>query len=245
MTCLTLAILLACRTADLITGTNPAHPTLVAADAQKTLAHTPTRPRVRPTWTRAPHLPPQIIPTEAPPPTEPPPTEPAPPTDEPPTRVPPTNRAAPTRVLLPTHTPTPAGPTATPAPTRCPQQYCVVYRGCETDAGNTIVEGVVYNNGEPENGIAVRVAKEPGAYPEVDDFISGTEIINRGKPDPKNPGHYFLQIVAGAPREGNWWVFIVDVPNGTKQLSEAKLIHTNDDPYNPGNCQHAYVDFVR
>jgi hypothetical protein len=51
--------------------------------------------------------------------------------------------------------------------------------------------------------------------------------------------------VAGAPREGNWWVFVVDVPNGTKQLSEAKLIHTNDDASNPANCQHAFVDFVR
>lgn len=108
-----------------------------------------------------------------------------------------------------------------------------------------MVEGVVYNNGSPENGVAVRVALAQGAYPKVDDFISGTDPINPGKPDPKNPGHYVLQIVAGAPREGNWWVFLVDRANGTKQISEAKLIHTNDDPYNPANCQHAFVDFVR
>lgn len=108
-----------------------------------------------------------------------------------------------------------------------------------------MIEGYVYNKGVPENGVVVRVAKEPGAYPLVDDFVSGNSAINPGKPDPNNPGYYSLQIVAGAPREGNWWVFIVDVPKGTKQISEAKFIHTNDDPLNPVNCQHAFVDFVR
>lgn len=108
-----------------------------------------------------------------------------------------------------------------------------------------MIEGVVYNNGVPENGVVVRVAKEAGAYPLVDDFVSGNDPVNPGKKDPNNPGRYILQIVAGAPREGNWWVFVIDKPNGTKVLSQAQLIHTNDDPYNPVNCQHAFVDFVR
>lgn len=107
------------------------------------------------------------------------------------------------------------------------------------------MEGFVYKDGAPENGVAVRVAKSAGAYPLVDDFVSGNDPINPGGKDLKNPGHYILQIVAGAPREGNWWVFVVDVPNGTKPLSEAQLIHTNDDNTNPANCQHAFVDFVR
>lgn len=188
-------------------------------------------------------------PTEAPPPTEElVPTEEPPPTEELPTEEPPTDLPPPTRIpatRAPTLTPTPAGPTPTTAPTRCPKTYCVVYRGCQPDAGNTMIEGIVYKNGVPENGVVVRVAKEPGAYPLVDDFKSGNDPINPGQPDPNNPGRYILQIVAGAPREGHWWVFIVDVANGTKVLSDAKEIHTNDDPFNPANCQHAYVDFVR
>ncbi len=230
--------LLACRTANLIS--NAAAPRVAQNEtaapphrAATATARAPTRPTRLPT-----ELPTEIIPTELPPDTATPAATSAPPPTE-------TRRPAPTKKLAPTETPTPTGPTATPAPTRCAKTYCVVYRGCQTDAGNTIVEGIVYNNGVPENGVAVRVAKAEGAYPMVDDFVSGTDPINPGQPDPNNPGRYILQIVAGAPREGNWWVFIVDRANGTKQISEAKLIHTNDDPNNPANCQHAFVDFVR
>ncbi len=229
--------LLACRTADLFfnataprVAQNETAPTRPAATATHR-APTQARPTRLPT-----ELPTEIIFTAPPPPTEIPPTAPPPPTKP---------KPAPTKKPLPTVPPTPSGPTATPAPTRCPKTYCVVYRGCQTDAGNTIIEGIVYNNGVPENGVAVRVAKAEGAYPMVDDFVSGTDPINPGQPDPNNPGRYILQIVAGAPREGNWWVFIVDRANGTKQISEAKLIHTNDDATNPVNCQHAFVDFVR
>lgn len=230
--------LLACRTANLLANAaaprvaqnETAAPTHRAATAT---SRAPTRPTRLPT-----ELPTEIIPTALPPDTATPAATSAPPPTE-------TRRPAPTKKIVPTEPPTPAGPTATPAPTRCAKTYCVVYRGCQTDAGNTIIEGIVYNNGVPENGVAVRVAKAEGAYPMVDDFVSGTDPINPGQPDPNNPGRYILQIVAGAPREGNWWVFIVDRANGTKQISEAKLIHTNDDPNNPANCQHAFVDFVR
>ena len=234
-------VALACRTADVVTQLQEPR---VAQD----ITVTPTKKnttvtRRTPTKARATRVPTEV-PTEIiaaePPPTEIPPTEEPPP--PPPTN---TRKPAPTKKPQPTEVPTPAGPTATPAPTRCPQQYCVVYRGCQPDAGNTLVEGIVYNNGVPENGVAVRVAKAEGAYPMVDDFLSGTDPINPGQPDPNNPGRYILQIVAGAPREGNWWVFVIDRPNGTKQISEAKLIHTNDDASNPANCQHAFVDFVR
>lgn len=107
------------------------------------------------------------------------------------------------------------------------------------------MEGVVYNNGTPENGVVVRVALAQGGAPKIDDFISGTDPINPGKPDPQHPGHYFLQIAPGAAQEGNWWVFLVDVPRGTRQISEAKFIHTNGDSTNPANCQHALLDFAR
>lgn len=233
-------VLLACRTADLISNAQAPRdaPEISAASDEPTSSATrrvPTRPRATRTPTQE-FI--QAVPTEMPPPTEPPPPTEAPLATE-------TRKPAPTKIPLPTATPTPSGPTATPVPTRCPKQYCVVYRGCQTDAGNTIIEGIVYNNGVAEDGVAVRVAKAEGAYPMVDDFVSGTDPINPGQPDPNNKGRYILQIVAGAPREGNWWVFIVDRPNGTKQISEAKLIHTNDDPYNAANCQHAFVDFVR
>lgn len=236
-------VLLACRTADVITNLQeprtaqhveatetPAAPTRIPRTMTRNVP-TLARPTRVPTEIPTEIIPTQVPPTDAPPPTEPPPVN--------------TRKPAATRPPEPTVPPTPAGPTETPAPTRCPQQYCVVYRGCDLDSGNTIVEGVVYNNGVPENGVAVRVAKAEGAYPMVDDFVSGTDPINPGQPDPNNPGRYILQIVAGAPREGNWWVFIIDKANGTKQISEAKMIHTNDDPYMAGNCQHAYVDFVR
>jgi hypothetical protein len=107
-----------------------------------------------------------------------------------------------------------------------------------------VIEGTVYVGTQPENGVTVRVAKSPGAYPLVDDFVSGNDPINPGKPDKFHPGHYYLQIVAGAPEEGHWWVFVVDQPNGTKQISSAIEVHTND-AATPGNCQHAFVDFVR
>lgn len=233
------SVVLACRTADLIS--NASEPRVAQNETATPTKRAATATRRAPTMAR-----PTRIPTEIP--TEMMPTAPPPPTEIPPTDLPPpteTRPPAPTKKPLPTEPPTPEGPTATPAPTRCAQQYCVVYRGCQPDAGNTIVEGVVYNNGVPENGVAVRVAKAEGAYPMVDDFVSGTDPINPGQPDPNNPGRYILQIVAGAPREGNWWVFVIDKPNGTKQISEAKLIHTNDDASNPANCQHAFVDFVR
>jgi hypothetical protein len=243
LTLLVFAILLACRTLDLITG-NPVPPAsqlVWNAQPRATQPATRTPTAIRPTGRAAPN--PQA--TEFVPTIEPP-TEPLLPTEPPRAEIPvPTSKPAPTRKPPPTSPATAAGPAVTAVPTRCPQKYCVVYHGCQTDSGNTIVEGFVYNNGVPENGVVVRVAKEQGAYPLVDDFVSGNSSINPGQLDPNYPGHYILQIVAGAPREGNWWVFVVDVPNGTKQLSEAKYIHTNDDPYNPVNCQHAMVDFIR
>lgn len=239
-----LVTLLACRTLDLVTGKPVPPASQIVAQAQVAETETPHVTALPPTRVRRPTIEPtEFIPTEIPAPTELPPTEPPPPTQEPPTNIPPPTRVPNTRA--PTKSPTPEGPTPTVAPTRCPQKYCVVYRGCQPDAGNTIIEGLVYNNGVPESGVAVRVAKEAGAYPLVDDFVSGNDPINPGKKDPSNPGRYILQIVAGAPREGNWWVFVVDKPNGTKVMSQAQLIHTNDDPFIPTNCQHAFVDFVR
>lgn len=233
------ALALACRTAELVTG--PAAPPSRTPIAQSRATRTPQRAQPRPSMTSA-----ALAPTNVPPP----------PTEEPPTQIPapvPTRAivpspirppAVPTRNPAPTAQPSPSGPTPTVGPTHCPQKYCVVYRGCQAESGNTIVEGIVYNGSVPENGVTVRVAKSQGAYPIVE-MVSGTDPINPGKPDPNNPGRYFLQIQAGRAEEGNWWVFAVDVPNGTRQISEAKLIHTNDDATNPGNCQHAFVDFVR
>lgn len=227
--------LLACRTADLIAVSPPTR-----------LAQNRTR-----TDTPAPRAPTRFLPTFTPivtavdtavPPTAPPPATPLPPTGIKPAAPSATHLPAATRA--PASTPTPSGPASTSAPTRCPQKYCVVYRGCQPDAGNTLVEGIVYNNGTPENGVVVRAAKAAGGYPVTDDFISGTDPVNPGKPDSNRPGYYILQIVAGAPREGDWWIFVIDRPNGTQQLSEAQLIHTDGTP-SPTSCERAFVDFVR
>ncbi len=238
-----LTVLFACRTLDLAFDVIDPRPIPTEELFVEQIDSTPTR---RPVTRRLPAAAPTPapdteLPQQAVAPTEPAPVEESVPL---PTEPPEEPLPEPTSPAAAAAAPSPQDPNATPAPTPCPKQYCVVYHGCQTE-GNTIIEGVVYNNGVPENGVAVRVAREPGAYPLVDDFISGNDPINPTQPDPNHPGRYFLQIVAGAPREGNWWVFIVDQPNGTKQISEAQLIHTNDDSTNPANCQHAFVDFVR
>lgn len=245
---LTTAILvIACRTADVIAGVSSRQSTPTAAAEQ-----TP-RPQVRVPTRAAPEAEPTEIaavvvtaePTEValeppPEPTEEPPQPTIPPR---PTQPPTVFTRAPTKRPAPTEIPT---ITPTPAPTRCPQQYCAVYRGCQPDSGNTVVEGMVYENGQPKNGVAVRVSVAEGAYPIVEgDFVSGNDPINPNMPDPANPGRYVLQIVAGAPREGNWWVFVVDQPNGTRQISEGIMIHTDADPFIPNACQRAFVDFVK
>lgn len=151
----------------------------------------------------------------------------------------------------PTRTRTPGPPTATPTitltptPTRCPQKYCAVNRACVAEGSNTVVEGFVYAGGVPEDNVVVRVALEVGGFAKLD-FVTGTDPINPGKfdPEPTHRGRYYLQIVAGAPLEGNWWVFVVDKVGGTQVLSEAVFFHTNDAVF-ASSCQHQYVDFVR
>lgn len=243
LTVLVSAILLACRTLDLVLGVPVPPASQLLANARPLATETPVPEPTQVSQSRKaapPQAPTEFIPTIEPP------TEAPPPTELPPPEVEvEESQPEPTSEPVAASSSTGSGPTATPGPTGCPKQYCVVYHGCTPDSSNTVVEGFVYNNGTPVNGVVVRVAKEQGAYPLVDDFVTGNSAVNPGQPDPNNPGHYILQIVAGAPREGNWWVFVVDVPNGTKQLSEAQFIHTNDDPFNPANCQHAMVDFVK
>lgn len=91
----------------------------------------------------------------------------------------------------------------------------------------------------------MRAAKKPGEAGIIEDFLSGTETINPGKLDPKNPGKYVLQIMPGKAEEGDWWVFLVDQKGGTNQISEPVLVHTTADPFQANSCQHAFVDFVR
>lgn len=246
------ALLLACRTANLIMGTGARPPPTTAVAANKIASRTPTRFRAART---PPTAEPLEAPTDTPKPTEIPPVETSQrsaPTVPPSTKVLPTPVPRPTQARPPTRVTGGSGTrpdtptiTATPEPTRCPYKYCAVYRGCQPDPGNTIIEGIVYNNGVPENGVVVRVALQQGAYPIVDDFLSGTDPINPGRPDPNNPGRYFLQISPGAVRAGTWWVFIVDRINGTVQISEGAMIRTDAEANSPTSCQHAFVDFVR
>jgi outer membrane biosynthesis protein TonB len=172
------AFLLACRTAQLLTSSNRSRNNVSNLRDEPT--ETPTRARARPTATQpgfeqpppnqpppqeppTSEPPPQIMPTDLPPPVDqeptiPPPQQPDPLDDSQPGGA---SAQVPANVLTPVpnaNAPATPSPSADAGPTRCPQTYCVVYRGCETDSGNTIIEGYVYNNGVPENGIPVRVA---------------------------------------------------------------------------------------
>ncbi len=153
----------------------------------------------------------------------------------------------PTITRTPTITLTPT-PSSTFTPTTSPYKYrAVQVKKCEPDYRNTIIEGTVYANGQPENGVIVRISLSAGGYqlPGIDSFISGDDPLNPGRPDPQHPGRYVYQILAGGPQEGNWWVFLVDKAGSKgKQISEAVFVHTNDG-VQADSCQHAYIDFVR
>lgn len=232
--------LMACRTIDLISNARQPQPTPTTINTPR-----PTHPPIKSSLN-------QYTPTEAPIV-----ESPLPSVQQQPTQIPPTSPSEPTSVPRSTRRPAVVQPTlkpaatdapttgATSAPARCPFPYCAVNRGCQPEEGNLIIEGTVYRNGEPESGVAVRAAKNPGEAGIIEDFLSGTETINPGKLDPKHPGKYVLQIMPGKAEKGDWWVFLVDQKGGTKQISEPVLVHTTADPFQGNSCQHAFVDFVR
>lgn len=214
------------------------------------VAVNPTRPRLRATATRAelvdvpteaaPELPTEV-PAEAPTETlEPSPTEAPTDTPEPaesstprPTRTP----APPTKIPPPTETFTPAPP---PAPTRCPNQFCIVKADC-LPGENTRAIGHVFGNGVPLNDVLVRVSTDYAGAKVADDFFSGHDPVNRNVLDSTNPGYYQVGISDGSVKPGTYVVFLID--RGTKQpISEGRSF-TVDATQTGNSCQIGVTDF--
>lgn len=202
-------VILGCRTTEVI------------ARAAPTATSEATRTTVRPTFTRVP-------------PTEPPTLVPLPPPPASPTRAP-TARPTTPRPVVPARSPTPAPPPPTPDP-YAGWYYKPVNKGCVA-AGNTRIEGTVFENGLPKNGVRVRLSDSENGGPLIDDFITGVDPNDHKHICPECAGKYRLGIAEGQRIDGNWWVYIVD-PSGAPQ-SPGVYVKTHD---NPG-CNTATIDF--
>jgi hypothetical protein len=184
-----------------------------------TPAHTPT-PVETPTPTAT------DTPTEIPTPavTDTPTFTPVPPT---PTRRPPTATA--TRRP---RTPTPRPPTATPTPR---YQYSLRSKDCRPDT-ETALEGTIW-----DSDLTQQVA---GVYLKV--CIAGEWWCDeRGWATPYYPGQSdgeYLVHLWDAPKEGSWFVQVVDA-NGNA-LSEAVFFETTLSSA-PGDCQWVTIDFKK
>lgn len=203
--------LLACRVSDVFVAQGGPTPT-----------RTPTRPR--PTFTLFAQLIPDT-PTNTPLPTQPPPTP-----------RPPTATRPPTRVPTATKVPTPAPLPPTPDP-YAGYYYRPVNKGCVT-AGNTRIQGTVFENGSKRNGVRVRVSLSEGGDPVIDDFITGVDPSDYKHNDPSLQGQYRLGLFEGQQNAGNWWVFILDEAGG--RISPGVYVNTQDG----GGCNTATIDFV-
>jgi hypothetical protein len=134
-------------------------------------------------------------------------------------------------------------PTETEVPTETPQptpefRYQVVNPYCGPN-WKTFVEGTITEGGEPMDGLLVRISTNQGGDPAWTDYVSGA--------DPTKPGGYTQIIDANRPREGLWYVWIVD-PETKKRISEIATIktdkvHVEDTDKSPGSCQSATIDF--
>ena len=140
----------------------------------------------------------------------------------------------PTATPRPRPTSTPAAPTPTPQP-RYTYNKALLQR-CEPNAGVTAIEGTVYQNHKPFDGARVVFSYAPDG-PVVSEMISGPHPGYPGW----NPGFYSHILQAGAPREGDWYVWIVD-DSGNRISEMSPRIHT-DATAGEGKCQKAIVDF--
>ncbi len=214
---------LGCRTGDLVAQYQ------ASAASTATRTATATRTTVRPTFTPIPPTATLVVrPTiAAAPPNFPPPTLPALSVGATPTR---TRMAQASRAA-----------TQPPAPTADPYQgyyYRVIKNVCVT-APNTRAEGMVYDNGVPENGVIVRVANGDGGDPVIDDYVTGLDPQSDKKhTSPDWTGKYRLGIAEGLQMAGNWWVFIID--NKGQKISVGAYFNTHD----TNGCNTAYIDFA-
>jgi hypothetical protein len=140
----------------------------------------------------------------------------------------------PTPTPRPTATPMP--PAATPTPASIYKYTKALLQRCEPNAGVTAIEGTVYQNRKPFSGESVVFSYAPDG-PVVSTMISGPHT---GYPN-WNAGFYSHILQAGGPREGDWYVWIVDA-NGNRISEMSPRIHTHGTT-GSDKCQKAIVDF--
>lgn len=138
-------------------------------------------------------------------------------------------------------TPTPVPPTPTPVPATPTPSSPYLYKKalvqrCDPNAGVTYIYGTVYQNHQPYNGARVVFSWVPDGEWVTQPAISGP---HPGYPD-WAPGYYSHIVQAGGPREGTWYVWIVD--EAGRRISEMAVVHT-DGVAGEGKCQQAMVDF--
>ena len=192
---------------------------------------TPTR-TLMPTFTPIPTDTPTPVATDTPTPT-------ATPTDTPiPTPTPTFPPTATPTPGPPTATPTPRPPTATPTPSvpTATATPALKYEGVapyyQPNCGQTFLEGTVYN---ADNTIAAKGIK-------VRMWTSGYENIEvTGKDTTKASGYYWQGIWPYGPREGDWFVAIVDEAGNL--LSDTVSFHTDGSYENcdPGESGRQWV----
>lgn len=136
---------------------------------------------------------------------------------------------------VPSAVPTPVPP----PPTADPYQgfYYRILRNTCTTAGNTRIEGMVYNNGTPQNGVTVRVSYAKGGPPVINDFVTGTDPTDYKHVDPSLQGKYRPGLYEGQQNAGNWFVFIIN--SSSEPQSPSAFVNTHDGP----GCNTATVDF--
>ncbi len=146
----------------------------------------------------------------------------------------PTLTPSPTRTLVPTR----RLPTRTRTPTVSPWKYRPVLQSC-THSGGTFIKGTVWNNGQPQTGVRIRVSWGPGDGAATDDQITGYQA------DGSNTYTFVLKESGSfGSTPANWYVWVVD--SGGIALSDpnAGHIQTNNLPDGPGSCWLAVLDFV-
>jgi len=139
----------------------------------------------------------------------------------------------------PRPTPVPVPPTAVPIPPTAAPRYVynkAVLQRCDPNAGVTYIYGTVYQNHQPHNGARVVFSWKPDGDWATEPAISGPHTGYPGW----NPGYYSHILQAAGPREGTWYVWIVD--DAGKRISEMAMVHT-DGVAGDGKCQQAVVDF--
>jgi len=135
----------------------------------------------------------------------------------------------------PPPTPTPVPPPPAPPAPQYEYNKAIVQR-CDPNAGVTYVNGTVYRNHQPQNGVRVVYSYAPDGPWVTEPVITGPHM---GYPN-WAPGFYSHLIGVSGPRSGDWYFWLVD--GSGKRISAMAHLRT-DDSAGPGKCQQAIIDF--